>query len=118
MLRSFSEHLFYEKLLISCTSCSISTSRCSGELFHRCFSSTVYKNTRSSHPKAFIYLKSLKIICGNYDRLISNEVARCQPAGLRKKVSHIFLHVFCLHSRLLLPKEALKLCEQNFFQEI
>ena len=29
---------------------------------------------------------------------LTNEVARCQPASLRKKVSHIFLHVFCLHT--------------------
>ena len=31
--------------------------------FKGAYSSTVYKNTRSSHPKAFIYLKYLKIIC-------------------------------------------------------
>ena len=29
---------------------------------------------------------------------LTNEVARCQPTSLRKKVSHIFLHVFCLHT--------------------
>ena len=67
-----------EKLLISCTRCSISTSRYSEELFHRCYSSTVYKNTGSSHSKAFIYSKSLK-------RLICNEAARCQHTSLRKK---------------------------------
>ena len=31
-------------------------------------------------------------------RLICNEVAGCQQASLRKKVSRIFFHVFCLHS--------------------
>ena len=61
--RTFLLHNTSEKLLISCTSCSISSSRYSEELFHRCYSSIVYNNTRSSHLKAFIYLKSLKIIC-------------------------------------------------------
>ena len=91
-----------EKLLISCTSCSISTSRYSEELFHRCYSSIVYKNTGSSHSKAFIYSKSLK-------RLICNEAARCQHTSLRKK-SFTYLPSCILPSfsknasRLLLPK--------------
>ena len=33
-------------------------------------------------------------------RLIFKKVARCEPASLRKKVSDIFLHIFCLHSLL------------------
>ena len=45
-----------------------------------------YTRARSSHLKAFIYLKSLKIIC---ERLIRYQVARCQPASLRKKLFHI-----------------------------
>ena len=51
-----------EKLLISCTSCRISTSRYSGKLFHRCFLS-ILARMRSSHSKVFIYRKSSKIIC-------------------------------------------------------
>ena len=50
------------KLLISCTSCRISTTRHSKKLFHRCCSSILYKN-KSSHLKVFIYLKSQRIIC-------------------------------------------------------
>ena len=78
--------------LISCTSCRISTTRYSKKLFHKCFSSILY-----------------------------NEVARCQPASLRKKtLSHIFFHVFCLHFLRMhhdyFSEEALKVCEHNFFQ--
>ena len=37
-----------------------------------------YERTRSSYSKGFIYLSAKKIVC--------NEVARCQPASLRKKL--------------------------------
>ena len=40
------------KLLISCTSCSFSTTRHNKKIFHRCFS-----RPGSCHSKAFIYLK-------------------------------------------------------------
>ena len=55
-------------------------------------------------------------------RLISNEVARCQPVSLRKKVSHIFpsciLPLFSKNaSRLLLPKEALNCASKSFFRK-
>ena len=47
ILRGFSEHFFYIEHLgetaISCTSCRISTTRYSKKLFHRCFSSILYK---------------------------------------------------------------------------
>ena len=48
-----------------------------------------YVRTRSSHSKAFIYLKSLKTV----KTLICYKVARCLSATLRKKaLSHILLH--------------------------
>ena len=46
-----------------------------------------YTRTWSSHSKAFIYLKSLNFIC-------ENEVARCQPASLRKFFFHISSFVY------------------------
>ena len=42
------------------------------------------------------------------------------PASLQKN-SHILLHVFCLHfikTHHASSEEALKVCEQNFFQKI
>ena len=36
----------YGKLLISCTSCRIPTSRYSKKLFHKCFSTILYKNEK------------------------------------------------------------------------
>ena len=50
------------KLLILCTSCRISTTRYNKNYFTGAFQA-FYTRTRSSHSKAFIYLKSLKIIC-------------------------------------------------------
>ena len=94
ILRSFSEHLFYRvlsgKLLVLCTSCWISTSR---------YSKKIFKNssirTRSSHSKMFIYLKSVKIFCEEVNLYWSCEMP---PWKFTKKaLSHIFLHVFCLH---------------------
>ena len=53
------------------------------------------REVQSSHSKAFIYLKSLKI---SVKKLIRDVIARCQPASLRKKtLPHILLHVICLH---------------------
>ena len=42
------------KLLISCTSCKISTTSYSKKLFHRCFSSMLYKNEK--YPFEDVYL--------------------------------------------------------------
>ena len=53
-----------EKLLISSTSCSISTSRYIEKLL--LFTGAIqafYTRTRRSHSKAFIHLKSMTIIC-------------------------------------------------------
>ena len=74
--------------------------------FTGAYSSTVYKNTRSSHSKAFIYLKSLKIICEEVNLQWSCEMPTCK---LPKK-SFTYLPLWILPSffknasRLLLPK--------------
>ena len=63
ILRSFSDHFFYRE-----TACfmhkfkRISTTRCNKKHFTSGFQ-VFYIRTRSSYSKAFIYLKSLKIIC-------------------------------------------------------
>ena len=56
-------------------------------------------------------------------RLIRNEVARCQPASLRKKlflISSFMYFAFIFKERITITssEEALKVCEQNLFQEI
>ena len=56
-------------------------------------------------------------------KLILNEVARCQPKSLRKKLSHTssfmyFAFIFSERITIISAKEALKVCEHNFFQEI
>ena len=51
--------------------------------------------TRSSHSKAFIYLKSLIIICEEVSSECSCEMPTCKFT--KKTLSPIPLHVFCLH---------------------
>ena len=51
-----------EKLLISCTSCRISTTRYNKKYFTSSFQ-TFYTKTRRSYSKAFFYVEPLKIIC-------------------------------------------------------
>ena len=86
------ENTSFIEHLISCTSCRISTTRYSKKLFHKCFSSILY-----------------------------NEVARCQPASLRKKLFHTssFMYFAFIFSECITNasfKEGLKVCECNFFQ--
>ena len=50
------------KLLISCTSYRISTTRHNKKSFTSAFQAS-YTKTRRSYSKVFLYLKSLKIIC-------------------------------------------------------
>ena len=98
-MRSFSEHLFYRAPLRNC-------------LFHvqvAVFQPVdAVKNYFTDGFQA-LYTRTREVVIRrrsftenpwklSVKRLISNEVARCQPVSLRKKVSHILLHVFCLHS--------------------
>ena len=54
-------------------------------------------------------------------KLICNEVARCQPASLRRKLFHTssfmyFTFIFSGCITITSSKEGLKVCEYNFFQ--
>ena len=75
--------------------------------FHSPFQA-FYTRTRRSHLKAFIYFKSLNIVCE-----VVNLLWRCQPVTLRKKtllhISSCFLPSFSQNtSRLLVPKRLWK----------
>ena len=82
------------KLLFLCTTGRISTTRCSKKLFHRSFSSILYK-IEGSHSKGFIYLKSLKTVCEEVNLLQSCEMPTCKLT--KKTLSHIVLHALRLH---------------------
>ena len=78
-----------------------------------------YTRMRSRKSKAFIYLKSLKIICEEV--IICNEVARCQPASLQEKIFHTssfmyFAFIFSECITITSSEDSLKVCEHNFFQ--
>ena len=82
-----------------------------------------YTRSRSSHSKAFIYLKSLKTVCIEVNLLWSCEMPTRNFMTIWKKaLSHILRQVFCLHFlRMHLDtssEEALEVCEQNFFLKI
>ena len=54
-------------------------------------------------------------------KLICNDVARCQPASLRRKLFHIssfmyFTFIFSECITITSSEEGLKVCEYNFFQ--
>ena len=114
---SFIQHL--RKTAISCTSWRISSTRYSKKLFHRSFQ-VFYIRTRSSHSKAFIYFKSLKNVCEEVNLEWSCEMPTFKLT--KKTLSQIFLHAFCLHFLRILttnvPKEALKVSQHNFFEEV
>ena len=64
------------------------------------------------------YLKSLNL---SVKKLICNEVVRCQPASLRRKLFHTssfmyFTFIFSGCITITSSKEGLKVCEYNFFQ--
>ena len=55
------------------------------------------------------------------EELICNEVARCQPASLRRKLFHTssfmyFTFIFSGCVTITSSEEGLKVCEYNFFQ--
>ena len=77
---------------------------------------TFYTRTRSSHSKAFIYLKFLKII--SLKKLICNEVVIWQYASLQIKFLHTssFIYLaFILSERIIIIscEESLKLWKQS-----
>ena len=102
----------------SCTSCRISTTRYGKKLFHKRFSSILYKNKKQI-IEGVIYLKTLKIVCE--EAIICNEVARRQPAILRKKLFHAsafmyFAFIFSEYITITPSEDFLKVCEHNFLQ--
>ena len=78
--------------------------------FHAC-----YARTRSSHSKAFIYLKSLKAVCEVVN--LSCKMPSCKFRT--KTLSHILLQVFVfifIECITITSSEApLKVSEHNFF---
>ena len=82
ILRSFSEHSFMEHLHIQVA--EFRPADTVKKLFHR-YSQAFYTRTKSSHSKAFIYLKFLKTIS-------SCDMPTCNFTN--KSLSYILLHVF------------------------
>ena len=54
-----------------------------------------FSRTRGSQSKAFIFLKSLKIVCEEVHSQCSCEMPTCKFT--KKTLSHILLRVFCPH---------------------
>ena len=74
-----------------------------------------YTRTTSSHSKT---LKSLNL---SVKKLICNEVVRCQPASLQRKLFHTssfmyFTFIFSGCIMITFSEGGLKVCEYNFFQ--
>ena len=87
ILRNFSENFFYRAPPRNCYfmyKLQIWTTKYSKKLFHRWFS-IFYTRSRSSHSKAFIYLKSLKTVCEEVNPQWSCEMPTC---NFRKKLFH------------------------------
>ena len=93
--KKFSEHLLYRAILenyLFHVQVAEFRSVDTVKVYFRGAFEAFYKGTWSSFPEAFIYLKCLKIIC---DQLICNEVLRCQPVRLWKKLFHTFSFMYC-----------------------
>ena len=79
-----------------------------------------YARSRSSHSKAFIYLKSLKTVCEEVNLM------KLRDANLQlyeKKLFHAssllyFAFIFSKYIMITSSEEALKVWEHNFFLEI
>ena len=90
------KHLFYRALLRNCLFhvqvAEFKTADTVKNYFTGAFQAFSTR-TRSSHVKAFNYLKSLKIICEEVNSWWSCEMLTCKFT--KKTLSHIYLHVFC-----------------------
>ena len=94
---SFSEQFFYRELPENCHflyKLKNFNHQIHKKLFHRSFQA-FYTRTRSSHSKAFVYLKSLKTVSEEVNLQWSCEIPTFKLT--KKTCSHIFLHAFCLH---------------------
>ena len=92
ILTSFSEHLFYT--LTSCTSSKISTNRYSKKATSLVIFKHFVQQLEVAICRRSFTLNSWKL---SVEKLICNEVARCQPASLWKKLSHISSFMCCLY---------------------
>ena len=109
----FQNTCFIERLgktAILCTSCKILTAKYSKKLFREV---AIRKRSFTLNPWKLFAKK-----------LIRYEIARCQPAALRKRaLSHILFHVFCLHflrvqQDYFFQRWDHKVWENNFFLEM
>ena len=95
---NFSEHLFYKAPLRNCLFHVQVAVFQAADAVKNSFTGAIqafYTRTRSSHSKAFINLKSLKIICEEVNSWWSCEMPTCKLT--KKTLLHILLHIFCLH---------------------
>ena len=98
ILRSFSEHIFYRAPLRNCLFhvqvAEFQPAHTIKILFVGAFQA-FFTRTRSSHLKAFIYLKSLKTICEEVSLGWSCEMPTWKFTK-RNSFTHL-LQVFCVH---------------------
>ena len=106
---------------ILCKSCRISTTRWySKKLFHRCFKA-FYTWSRSSHSKAFIYLKSLDAVCEEVSMLWSCEIPTCNFTKIKlfhRSSFMYFAFIFLEYIKITSFEETLKVWEHKFFLEM
>ena len=94
----FIEHLWETAYL--CTSCRISTTRYRKKVFHKRFSSILYKNRKQLFESVHL-LKIPEIISKEVKSIIKLRDTNLQVNEKRHLAkmhhSHILVHVFCLH---------------------
>ena len=98
ILISFSDQLFYRAPLGNCLFHLQVAEFQPSDTVKIYFTGTFqafYTRTRSSHSKAFIYLKFLKIICGEVNTQWNCEMPTWKFT--KKALSNILFQVFCLH---------------------
>ena len=111
---SFTDHLGETAILW--TSCRNSITRYSNKNYFRGAFQVFYKRSRSSHSKAFIYLKSLKTVCEEVNLLWSCEMPTRNFT--KKKLFHTpsfkyFAFIFAEYIKITSAEEALKVWEHN-----
>ena len=114
---SFTEHLFFRNCSLHVQVAEFQPADTVKNYFTGAFQA-IYTRTRSSHSKAFIYLKSLEIISEEVNLQWSCEMPTWKFT--KKTLPHILLHAFCLYflrTHHDSSEQALKVCKQNFFQE-
>ena len=122
ILRSFSEHLYHGAPLANClfhVQVSDFQPPDTVKNYFICAFQAFCTRTISSHSKAFVCLNSWIL---SVKKLICNEVARCHPASLQKKVfrTSSFIYFAFIFSEFIMitsSREGLKVCEHNLFQE-